>query len=191
MLIGRFWFTQACWQVDRQLQLHCLCRLNLSIPCMCLCIHLPPSLIIFTADNLTPVVLAMLFSQVHACICKSLTWARQYTGIHGASYGVHGSQESGWDKFSIVIHRYNYSTHGGCWNVGFAQAHPNKAYWQSISTIQSGLATPAVVETQANKHANMFCGLQLLNVIIGFSYTIWASSASDISTLYGSTTNNY
>ena len=43
---------------------------------------------------------------------------------------------------------------------------------QSISTIQSGLATPAVVGKQANKHADMFCGLQLLNVIIGFAYTI-------------------
>ena len=34
-VVSQFWSTQTHWQVARQVQLHCLSKLNLLIPCVC------------------------------------------------------------------------------------------------------------------------------------------------------------
>ena len=104
--IGRFYFTQACWQVAEQLQLHCLSRLNSFISCVCAFTYLSSS-VIFTADTSSS---SRPCCSVE-CSCKSRTWAHQYTRIHGAFQGVHGFREPGCDKRGvndtyIEIHRY-------------------------------------------------------------------------------------
>ena len=102
-LIGCFWYTLlARWQVVGQLQVHCLSRLNTFIPCVCT----------FTYLSLLIVLMADTSSFSCPCCsfeygCKSRTWARQYTRIHGAFQGIHRSREPGCDKWYIL--RYNYS----------------------------------------------------------------------------------
>ena len=93
-LIGRFWITQARWQVAGQ---YCLSRLqNPFIPRVCAFTYLSLS-IFFMADT---------SSSSHPgcsveCRCKSRTWACQYTKIHRAFQGVYRSQESGCDKHGV------------------------------------------------------------------------------------------
>ena len=66
--ISRFWFcTQAHWQVDEQLQFHCLSRLNPFIPCVCAFTYLSPS-IISMADMSSSSHPSVLFIRVHAVV---------------------------------------------------------------------------------------------------------------------------
>ena len=82
-----------------------------------------PHRIIFTEDN------EYYSSPMSECSCKLRTWARQYTGIHWAFQGVHGSQEPGCDKHGVNdTYWHSIIPHTGAIvtiNVGLAQARPN------------------------------------------------------------------
>ena len=71
-----------------KLQLHCLSRLNLFIPGVYTFTYLSSS-IIFMAD---------MSSSSHPCCSFECMWTHQYTGIHRAFQGVHGSREPGCAK---------------------------------------------------------------------------------------------
>ena len=73
--INCFWFTQEHWQVARQLQFHCLSRLNQLIPCVCAFTYLSSSIKI-TADTSSFSCPCCSVLQSSACSCKSHTWAR-------------------------------------------------------------------------------------------------------------------
>ena len=105
--IGRFWFTQARWQVAGQLQLHCLSTLNPFIPCVCAFTYLSSlagqtfhgaiigggargrsgprdyylsSSITFTANTSSSSRASVRCGQVHTVV----NHAREHVGIHGA-----------------------------------------------------------------------------------------------------------
>ena len=110
------------WQIARQLQLHCLSRLNPFIPCVCVFTYLSSRL----SSRQTWVAPVFLAVQSSACSCKSRTWTRQYTRIHGAFQGIHGSREPGCNK-RRVNDTFHYFVCGAVVmiNVGLAQARPN------------------------------------------------------------------
>ena len=119
-----------CWQVARQLQLHCLSRLNPFIPCVCVFTYLSLS-IIFLADMSS----WMYYSSRPCCTCRcklmhvstSIYWNTQIISGRTLILGTRVRQTRG--KWYIDI--YHYSARGGCCNVGLAQARPNNL-WQNI-----------------------------------------------------------
>ena len=121
------WFTQASWEVARQLQLHCLSRLNLSRPRVCAFTYLFSS--IFFMPNTSSYSRCCCSVE---CSCKSCMWGCQYTRIHGALgctqiSGTRVRQTQGKWYIDRYIHTYYYSMHGRrCHDqCGLAQAHPN------------------------------------------------------------------
>ena len=76
-------------------------------------ICMPPSLPFYT------LIWGILGLKWLSAVCKSRTWAHQYTGIHGAFQGVHRSWEPGCDKYGVYkwcIVKYQYSTCRGCYH---------------------------------------------------------------------------
>ena len=109
-LVGHFWFTQAHWQVARQLQLHCLSRLNPFIPCVCAFTYLHSS-IIFTADMSSS---SRPCCSVE-CSCKSHVsmWNTQNISGRTRISGTRVRQtQAKWYRHRY-IDRYHYSVHGG------------------------------------------------------------------------------
>ena len=96
-----------------------------------------PHRIIFTEHN------EYYSSLMSECSCKLRTWARQYTGIHWAFQGVHGSQEPGCDKHGV-----------------------NDTYWHSIIPRTGAIVTINVELAQARPNNCKIIIMHLNQIII-------------------------